>query len=154
MMLTLLAAAALADDGATEMSLAQTRQVEKIEGQLAYYRDAAKSACGVEITVDWASFIAADRFDGPASAVASACQGGLQGLAETCADERARAALGKKAKSVVCLHVESKSKTGLGVYEGRFEIRVHIMDTGAGAAPTSLMAPNRTEALGWLEKHL
>lgn len=127
-------------------------QAKKVLGVLSYYTDATREACGLEPTIDWASFVAAGRIDGPGSTIASACQGGLQGLAETCGSSKEKVA--SKITSVVCVHAADKAATGLVVEDRALQIRVFIEDTGAGSAPAKLMAPNRVDALTWFEKRL
>ena len=138
--------------GAAEPSPEHAAQAKKVLGVLAYYADATKEACGLEPSIDWASFAAASRLDGPGSTIASACQGGLQGLAETCGASKERVT--SKITSVVCTHVSTKAETGLFLDDRGLQIRVSIQDTGAGSAPATLMAPTRVDSLKWLEKHL
>jgi hypothetical protein len=142
---------------APELGLAQKKQVKSVEERLAYYSDALREKCGLATEVDWASFIAAERFDGPGSTIASACQGALQAAAWGCeADADFKAALEAKAERVRCEHVATREATGLSFDAAKKSLvfRVQISDTGAGAAPASYFALEHTAARRWLDKNL
>lgn len=142
---------------APELGLAQKKQVKAVEEKLAYYSDALREKCGLATEIDWASFIAAERFDGPGSTIASACQGAVQAAAWGCeADADFKAALKAKAERVRCEHVATREATGLSFDAAKKSLvfRVLISDTGAGAAPTSYFALDHIGARRWLDKNL
>ena len=132
----------------------QQELADGINEQLSYYSDTLKTNCGMELVVDWATFVQDGKMDGLASTIASACQGPAMAAGEICADGGKKTALNAKADRIICTHVTDRSASGLSFAGGALVSRVVVENTGKGGDPSEYFAPDRLQAMNFLDANL